>query len=62
LAGFDDSQSYIEFFDVYFNNNIVTGDTTINNSCNIVACNNNIFLDDSYTFFAYHFRNNIVVD
>jgi hypothetical protein len=61
-AGINDWNTGTEFFDVYFNNNIVTGDMTINNTCNIVACNNNIFLGDSYTFVAYHFRNNIVVD
>jgi len=51
-----------KFYNVYFNNNIVTSWMDIPNTSTIQSCNNNIFMGNSYEFTAYHFRNNIFID
>ncbi len=47
--------------EVHFNHNIVTQNINLNANSTFTSCNNNIFEGSSYTFHAYHFRNNIVI-
>jgi len=62
LAGINDYLTSTIFDQIFFNNNIVTGDININENCNIISCKNNIFLENSFTFKSSEFRNNIMVN
>lgn len=57
----DDFNSGTLFNNVYLKGNIITGGMDVNSNCNFISVKNNIFLGTSYTFNAYHFRNNIVI-
>lgn len=59
--GVDDYDNSTLFNNIYFNNNIVTDNMAVNSNCHFISCKNNIFLGSSYTFNAFHFRNNIVM-
>jgi len=58
----DDRYSGIGFSSIYLNNNIITRGMEIDEDCHFLSVKNNIFLGTSYTFNAYHFRNNIVIE
>lgn len=62
---FDDNDGWnspiSKFNNVYVNNNIMTESVEVNDLCHFLSYQNNILLGTSYTFNAYHFRNNIVI-